>query len=66
MNREHGACETVTSGEARTVFGGDGVTPVYPAARRMSNLKSVGIYEGTDEVHTLVLGGAITGIPTFS
>jgi len=51
--------------EARTVFGGNGVTLDYPPMRHMSNLESVRTYEGTDEVHTLILGGAITGIPAF-
>ena len=51
--------------EARTVFGGNGVTLDHPPMRHMSNLESVRTYEGTDEVHTLILGGAITGIPAF-
>ena len=51
--------------EARTVFGGDGVTLDYPPMRHMANLESVRTYEGTDEVHTLVLGNAITGTPAF-
>jgi glutaryl-CoA dehydrogenase len=51
--------------EARTVFGGNGVTLDYPPMRHMSNLESVRTYEGTDEVHTLILGGAITGTPAF-
>jgi len=51
--------------EARTVFGGNGVTLDYPPMRHMSNLESVRTYEGTDEVHTLILGNAITGIPAF-
>ena len=51
--------------EARTVFGGNGVTLDYPPMRHMSNLESVRTYEGTDEVHTLVLGSAITGMPAF-
>jgi glutaryl-CoA dehydrogenase len=51
--------------EARTVFGGNGVTLDYPPMRHMSNLESVRTYEGTDEVHTLILGGAVTGIPAF-
>ena len=41
---------------------GYGVTLDYPPMRHMSNLESVRTYEGTDEVHTLILGGAITGI----
>jgi glutaryl-CoA dehydrogenase len=51
--------------EARTVFGGNGVTLDYSPMRHMSNLESVRTYEGTDEVHTLILGGAITGIQAF-
>ena len=51
--------------EARTVFGGDGVTLDHPAMRHMANLESVRTYEGTDEVHTLILGNAITGIQSF-
>ncbi len=51
--------------EARTVFGGNGVTLDYPPMRHMSNLESVRTYEGTDEVHTLILGNAITGMPAF-
>ena len=51
--------------EARTVFGGNGVTLDYPPMRHMSNLESVRTYEGTDEVHTLILGNAITGIQAF-
>ena len=51
--------------EARTILGGNGITLDYPIMRHMNNLESVRTYEGTDEVHTLVLGNAITGIPAF-
>ena len=51
--------------EARTVLGGNGITLDYPVMRHINNLESVRTYEGTDEVHTLVLGNAITGIPAF-
>ncbi|CAA9458513.1 MAG: Glutaryl-CoA dehydrogenase [uncultured Rubrobacteraceae bacterium] len=51
--------------EARTILGGNGVTLEYPVIRHANNLESVRTYEGTDEVHTLVLGQAITGIPAF-
>ena len=47
------------------MFGGNGVTLDYPPMRHMSNLESVRTYEGTDEVHTLILGNAITGISAF-
>jgi glutaryl-CoA dehydrogenase len=51
--------------EARTILGGNGITLDYPVIRHMNNLESVRTYEGTDEVHTLILGNAITGIPAF-
>jgi glutaryl-CoA dehydrogenase len=51
--------------EARTVFGGNGVTLDYSPLRHANNLESVRTYEGTDEVHTLVLGHALTGITAF-
>ena len=51
--------------EARTILGGNGITLDYPIMRHANNLESVRTYEGTDEVHTLILGNAITGIPAF-
>ena len=51
---------------ARTVLGANGITLEYPVARHMANLESVLTYEGTEEVHTLVLGKAITGEDAFS
>jgi glutaryl-CoA dehydrogenase len=51
--------------EARTVLGGNGITLDYSPFRHASNLESVRTYEGTDEVHTLILGQAITGLSAF-
>ena len=51
--------------EARTILGGNGVTHDFPVMRHMANLESVLTYEGTSEVHTLVLGNALTGIQAF-
>ncbi len=51
--------------EARSVLGANGITLEYPVIRHMNNLESVFTYEGTNEIHTLVLGQAITGIPAF-
>lgn len=51
--------------DARTVLGGNGVTLEYSPLRHANNLESVRTYEGTDEVHTLILGERITGIPAF-
>jgi glutaryl-CoA dehydrogenase len=51
---------------ARTILGANGVTLEYPVIRHMNNLESVLTYEGTNEVHTLVLGQALTGISAFT
>ncbi|QAT82898.1 acyl-CoA dehydrogenase, short-chain specific [Corallococcus coralloides] len=50
---------------ARSIYGANGITDDYPPVRHMLNLESVFTYEGTHEVHTLVLGKAITGIDAF-
>ena len=52
--------------EARNVLGANGITLEYPVIRHMNNLESVYTYEGTNEIHTLVLGQAITGENAFS
>jgi glutaryl-CoA dehydrogenase len=52
--------------EARTILGASGVTLEYPIIRHMNNLESVLTYEGTSEIHTLILGQAITGHSAFS
>ncbi|WP_411731149.1 acyl-CoA dehydrogenase family protein [Paeniglutamicibacter sp.] len=51
--------------EARTILGGNGITLDYSPLRHGNNLESVRTYEGTDEVHTLILGNHITGQPAF-
>jgi len=51
--------------EARTILGGNGVTLDYSPLRHANNLESVRTYEGTDEVHTLILGQHITGLGAF-
>lgn len=51
--------------EARSVLGANGITLEYPVIRHMNNLESVYTYEGTNEIHTLILGNRITGIPAF-
>lgn len=51
--------------EARTILGGNGISGEYPMMRHMANLESVLTYEGTHEVHTLVIGEAITGSNAF-
>ena len=50
---------------ARDLMGANGITLEYPVFRHMVNLESVYTYEGTDHMHTLILGEKITGIPAF-
>jgi len=51
--------------EARSILGASGITLEYPIIRHMNNLESVYTYEGTNEIHTLIIGQAITGIEAF-
>ena len=51
---------------ARSILGGNGITLEYPVFRHMANLETVYTYEGTNEIHTLILGNSITGIPAFT
>ena len=51
--------------ECRGILGGNGITLEYPVIRHMNNLESVYTYEGTNEMHTLVVGEALTGIPAY-
>jgi glutaryl-CoA dehydrogenase len=51
--------------EARSILGASGITLEYPVIRHMNNLESVLTYEGTNEIHTLILGEALTGLAAF-
>ena len=51
--------------ECRSILGGNGITLEYPIIRHMNNLESVFTYEGTNEMHTLVIGQALTGLAAF-
>ena len=51
--------------EARSVLGANGITLEYPVIRHMNNLESVFTYEGTNEIHTLAIGEAITGMAAY-
>ena len=50
---------------ARTILGASGITGEYPVMRHANNLESVLTYEGTSEMHTLMIGQALTGIAAF-
>ena len=51
--------------ECRTILGANGISLEYPVLRHANNLESVLTYEGTSEIHTLVLGKALTGLDAF-
>ena len=55
-----------TAREARSILGANGITLEYPISRHMNNLESVFTYEGTDDIHTLIIGQAITGQNAFT
>ena len=51
---------------AREILGANGIVDDYPVIRHMLNIESVYTYEGTHDIHGLVIGQAITGIPAFN
>jgi len=51
--------------DARDMLGGNGISDEYPVMRHMLNLETVNTYEGTHDIHALILGRAITGIAAF-
>jgi glutaryl-CoA dehydrogenase len=63
LNNVREALEIARS--ARTILAANGITYDYPVMRHANNLESVLTYEGTSEVHTLILGKAITGLDAF-
>ena len=62
-NNVHAACEIAR--EARRLLGANGILVEYTAMRHLANLESVYTYEGTHDMHTLILGEEITGISAF-
>ena len=63
MNNVSIALETAR--KARQLLGANGISLEFPVVRHMCNLESVITYEGTHDIHTLIVGEAITGIPAF-
>jgi glutaryl-CoA dehydrogenase len=49
----------------RSVLGGNGISLEYPIIRHMANLEALYTYEGTHEIHTLIVGADITGLEAF-
>jgi acyl-CoA dehydrogenase/glutaryl-CoA dehydrogenase len=50
---------------AREILGGNGITADHSPMRHMANMETVYTYEGTHDIHTLILGEDLTGIPAF-
>ena len=66
MGKFHNASAAISiARECRSILGGNGITLEYPVVRHMNNLEAVITYEGTHEMHTLVVGEALTGIPAY-
>jgi glutaryl-CoA dehydrogenase len=63
--RNNVSMATDVAREARRLLGGNGILAEYASMRHMANLESVYTYEGTHDIHTLILGQAITGIGAF-
>jgi glutaryl-CoA dehydrogenase len=54
-----------TARDARDLLGANGITEEYPVMRHLCNLETVKTYEGTDHIHTLVIGERVTGVPAY-
>jgi glutaryl-CoA dehydrogenase len=64
LNNARAALEIART--SRGIHGANGITLEYPIMRHMTNLESVVTYEGTEEVHTLVIGEALTGLRAYT
>ena len=63
--RNNVSMATDVAREARRLLGANGILVEYQSMRHMANLESVYTYEGTHDVHTLVIGQAVTGLAAF-
>lgn len=63
--RNNVAMAQMVARSAREILGANGITLDYQSVRHLMNLEAVKTYEGTHEIHTLILGEAITGLPAF-
>jgi glutaryl-CoA dehydrogenase len=60
------AVARMCAGTSREILGANGISLDFSPIRHMANIESVYTYEGTDDMHTLIIGNDITGIPAFS
>jgi glutaryl-CoA dehydrogenase len=51
--------------DARDMLGANGIIDEYPVIRHLMNLETVNTYEGTEDIHRLVVGQQVTGIPAY-
>jgi glutaryl-CoA dehydrogenase len=65
LKRNNVASALEVARTARDLLGGNGIMDDYPIMRHMCNLETVKTYEGTDHIHTLVIGERVTGIPAY-
>lgn len=64
--RHNARAALIAARTCREILGANGITDAYPIIRHLLNLETVFTYEGTHDIHTLVLGDAVTGVPAFS
>jgi glutaryl-CoA dehydrogenase len=65
LKRNNVAISLDAARAARDLLGGNGIVDDYPVMRHLCNLETVKTYEGTDHIHTLVIGERVTGIPAY-
>jgi glutaryl-CoA dehydrogenase len=65
LKRNNVAMALETARLSRDLLGANGITDEYPIMRHLCNLETVKTYEGTDHIHTLVIGERVTGIPAY-
>ncbi len=65
LKRNNVAIALDAARDARDLLGANGITEEYPVMRHLCNLETVKTYEGTDHIHTLVIGERVTGVPAY-
>ncbi len=65
LKRNNAAIALECARLSRDLLGANGITDEYPVMRHLCNLETVKTYEGTDHIHTLVIGERVTGIPAY-
>jgi glutaryl-CoA dehydrogenase len=65
LKRNNAAVALECARSSRDLLGANGITDEYPVMRHLCNLETVKTYEGTEHIHTLVIGERVTGIPAY-